>query len=102
MSRGLWFVAGTGAGVYAMVRARRVAEALTADGLRDRWNGLVVGARLFRDEVAQGRAEAEPDLRARLGLLPHGTPELAAPPAGATGTPTLTTTPAPLDEEGTT
>ena len=94
MSRGLWFLAGSGAGVYAMVRARRAAEVLSAEGLRDRWNGLVVGARMFRDEVAQGRAEAEPDLRARLGLVPHGTPELAAPTPGPT--------PTPLDEEGTT
>ena len=36
MSRALWFVAGTGAGVYAAVRAKRVAEALSVDGLRDR------------------------------------------------------------------
>ncbi|MEZ5191145.1 MAG: DUF6167 family protein [Nocardioides sp.] len=39
MRRGLWFVAGAGAGVYATACARRVAEAFTADGLRDRWQG---------------------------------------------------------------
>lgn len=66
MSRGLWFVAGAGAGVYAMVRGRRAAEALTADGLRDRAGALALGARMFRDEVAQGRAEAEDQLRQRL------------------------------------
>ena len=33
MRRGLWFMAGAGAGVYAMVRARRVKEAFTVDGL---------------------------------------------------------------------
>ena len=76
MSRGLWFVAGAGAGVYAMVRGRRAAEALTVDGLRDRVGAAVVGARMFRDEVAQGRADAETDLRERLGLVPHGRPEL--------------------------
>ena len=53
MRRGLWFAAGAGAGIYAMVRGRRAAEALTADGLRDRASALAVGARLFRDEVAQ-------------------------------------------------
>ncbi|WP_195849545.1 DUF6167 family protein [Nocardioides marmotae] len=102
MSRGLWFVAGAGAGVYAMVRGRRAAEALTADGLRDRWNGLTLGARLLRDEVAQGRADAEVDLRARLGLTPAGTPELAAP---RTSTRTASNTPDTTDaphEEGTT
>jgi hypothetical protein len=72
MSRGLWFVAGAGAGVYAMVRGRRAAEALTVDGLRDRWHGLAHGARLLREEVAQGQAEKETELRQRLGLVPHG------------------------------
>ncbi|MGH3361497.1 MAG: DUF6167 family protein [Nocardioides sp.] len=76
MGRGLWFVAGAGAGVYAMVRGRRAAEAFTADGLRDRLSGLEVGARLFRDEVAQGRAAKETELRERYGLMPHGRPEL--------------------------
>ena len=77
MRRGLWFVAGAGTGIYAMIRGRRAAEALTADGLRDRVGAAFVGARMFRDEVAQGRADAETDLRDRLGLLPHGIPELA-------------------------
>jgi len=77
MNRGLWFVAGAGAGIYTMIRARRAAEALTVDGLKDRLGAAAVGARMFRDEVAQGKAEAETDLRERLGLLPHGIPELA-------------------------
>ena len=76
MNRGLWFVAGAGAGIYGMIRARRAAEALTVDGMRDRVGAAVVGARMFRDEVAQGRADAESGLRERLGLVPHGTPEL--------------------------
>lgn len=82
MRRGLWFVAGAGAGMYAMVRARRVAEAFTADGLSDRWHALTLGARMFRDEVAQGQAEAETELRERFGLVPHGRPELAAASPG--------------------
>ncbi len=80
MNRGLWFVAGAGAAVYAMVRGRRVAEAFTVDGLQDRLNGLAVGARMFREEVAQGKAEAETELRERLSLTPHGRPELTAGP----------------------
>jgi hypothetical protein len=59
-----------------VVRGRRAAEALTADGLRDRVSGLAVGARMFRDEVAQGSAEKETELRSRYGLMPHGRPEL--------------------------
>lgn len=79
MSRSAWFLAGAGAGVYAMVRARRAAEAFTPDGLADRLAGLSVGARLFGDEVRAGMAEKETDLRERLGLTPHGTPELSEP-----------------------
>ncbi|MDP2774402.1 MAG: DUF6167 family protein [Nocardioides sp.] len=81
MSRGLWFVAGAGAGVYTMIRARRAAEALTVDGLKDRLGAAAVGARMLRDEVAQGKADAETDLRERLGLLPHDIPELENKPA---------------------
>ena len=76
MARSLWFVAGAGAGIYAMSRARKAAEALTADGLRDRLSGFGVGMRMFRDEVAAGQAEKETELRERMGLVPHGIPEL--------------------------
>lgn len=105
MRRGLWFVAGAGAGVYAMVRGRRAAEVLTADGLRDRLSGLETGARIFRDEVAQGRLEKETELRARYGLVPHGTPELTGGrhrAAGADPTPprAVPTGPTTDDEEG--
>ena len=65
MSRGLWFAAGAGAGLYAAIRGRRAAESLTPEGLRDRWQAIGLGARMLRDEVAQGKAEAEPRLRER-------------------------------------
>ncbi|MGB0098869.1 MAG: DUF6167 family protein [Nocardioides sp.] len=76
MRRGLWFAAGAGTAVYVMVRGRRAAEAFTVDGLQDRVGAAAVGMRLLRDEVAQGRAEKESELRERLGLVPHGAPEL--------------------------
>ena len=77
MRRGLWFAAGAGAGIYAMVRGRRAAEVLTADGLQDRLGALALGARMFRDEVAQGRADAETEVRARLGASsPEITPQI--------------------------
>ena len=69
MRRGFWFAAGAGAGVYAMVRGRRAAEVFTVDGLKDRLAGLEVGARLLRDEVAQGRVEKETELRERYGRV---------------------------------
>ncbi len=83
MSRVVWFAAGAGAGVYALVKARRVAEVLTPEGLADRLAGLSVGLRLFREEVAEGMAEKEDDLRERLALALPGSssrppiPELA-------------------------
>ena len=76
MNRGLWFVAGAGAGIYAVVRGRRVVEAFTVDGINDRLKGVTVGMRLFRDEVAQGKVEKETELRERFDLAPHGRPEL--------------------------
>lgn len=85
MSRPLWFVAGAGVGVYAAARARRAVEALTGDGLRDRARSLGLGARLFAEEVAQGRADREDELRERLGLSVRG--ELGA--AGRPGLDTL-------------
>lgn len=88
MARSLWFVAGAGAGAYAVTRARRAVEAVTADGLRDRLSGLGVGVRLFRDEMAAGQAEKETELRERMGLTPHGVPELTTrQPASTDGAP---------------
>jgi hypothetical protein len=77
----LWFLAGAGAGVYAVVKARRTAEAFTPDGLRDRMSGLSLGAHLFREEVRAGMEERETDLRRRLGLALDG--PLALPGADA-------------------
>ena len=78
MRRGLWFLAGAGAGVYGMVRGRRAAEAFTAEGLHDRMGALFLGARMLRDEVAQGAADRETELRERFTVVPHGRPELTS------------------------
>jgi hypothetical protein len=81
--RPLWFIAGAGAGVYVMVKARRAAEALTPDGLHDRVAGLQLGWQLFTDEVRTGMAEKETELRERLALTPDGPAVL--PPGSAAG-----------------
>jgi hypothetical protein len=73
MNRGIWFVAGTAVGAYAVTRARRAAEAFTYDGVHDRLSGLFVGARLFTAEVQAGAAEKEAELRERLELQPADT-----------------------------
>jgi hypothetical protein len=72
MSRSLWFVAGAGAGIYAITRARRAAEVFTPEGLADRLSGLSVGLRLFTDEVRAGAAEKENEVRHRVDLALHG------------------------------
>jgi hypothetical protein len=79
MNRAFWFAAGAGAGVYAMSKARRAAQTFTPDGFADRLAGLSVGLRLFGDEVRAGMAEAENDVRERLGVeLPGGAGRHAA------------------------
>jgi hypothetical protein len=85
--RGFWFVAGAGAGVYVVVKARRAAEAFTPDGLRDRVAGLGVGAHLFAEEVRAGMTERETELRERLGLALDGPRQLGSRPVPATGEP---------------
>jgi len=72
MRRGFWFVAGAGAGVYVVVKARRAAEVFTPEGLRDRVSGLAVGAQLFAEEVRSGMVEREAELRDRLGYVLDG------------------------------
>ena len=62
------FAAGAAAGVYATVRVRRLAEAFTPDGIRDRARAVGVGARMMRAEFSHGAAEAEAHLRERYDL----------------------------------
>lgn len=68
MNRGFWFVAGAGAGIYASVRVRRVAEAFTSDGISDRIAALQLGGRLLREDVSAAAVEKEAEIRVQLGL----------------------------------
>lgn len=85
MIRGpVWFAAGAAAGVYGVVKARRVIEAFTPDGMRDRIGAAVLGARMFAEEVAQGQADAEVRIRQHYrdleaGRRPAGPDQIAAP-----------------------
>lgn len=82
MSRGLWFVAGAGAGAYVVSRVRRVADSMTVEGLRARWQGLSHGARLLGEDIRTAQARRESELRDTLGLpTPSASGrELAGPP----------------------
>ena len=68
MNRGLWFLAGAGAGIYAVTKARRAAEAFTPEGVRDRLSGLTLGAHLLGEELRSEMTSKESELRERLGL----------------------------------
>jgi hypothetical protein len=58
----VWFVAGTAAGVYASVKARRAAYRLSVPGLADQVAALGVGLREMREEVRDGMEAKERDL----------------------------------------
>lgn len=81
---GVVFAAGAAAGVYGLVKVRRLAEAFTPDGMRDRVNAVVLGARMFADEVAQGQADAETHLRERYRALEAGSRSTMTAPAALT------------------
>lgn len=83
VGRGAVFAAGVGVGVYGMVKARRVQEALTPDGLRDRGRALGLGARMLRQELAQARTDKETELRDRMGLAGPRSTTAAIAPAGS-------------------
>lgn len=84
MSRGFWFLAGAGAGVYAVTKARRATEILTPEGWSDRLSALNLGAHLFTEEYRSARDAKDAELRERLALGTGTTPAVAAPPDGQT------------------
>lgn len=79
MSRAFWFVAGAATSAYALAKARRAAEAVTPEGLRDRMAGLSLGAQLLGEELRTEMTAKETELRERLGL--DTLPEIGAAPA---------------------
>ncbi|RLV55408.1 hypothetical protein D9V41_11675 [Aeromicrobium phragmitis] len=61
--RVLWFVAGTAAGVYASVKARRAAYRMSMPGLIDQASALGSGVRAFNAEMREGMQAKEYQLR---------------------------------------
>ncbi|MEQ6901227.1 DUF6167 family protein [Nocardioides sp. YIM 152588] len=102
MRRGVWFGAGVAAGVYGVVRARRIAEIFTIDGMRDRVGAVWVGARMFREELDQGRVDAEADLRERyrVAAAARGPAALAAAQEPDEGAPRTLERPTEAPERG--
>lgn len=81
MRRGFWFAAGAGVGIYASLRARRVAEAFTSDGISDRIAALQLGGRLLREDIATAAAAKEAELRDRIAAVELATSSQRALPA---------------------
>jgi hypothetical protein len=76
MGRALWFAAGTAAGLYASVKARRAAYRLSTPGVVDQVAALGVGLRAFNSDLRTGMQAREAQLVQRLdgelaAVLPH-------------------------------
>jgi len=70
-ARLVWFVAGSAAGAYSAVKARRAAYRLSAPGLVDQAAALGLGWRAFSAELRDGMSSRERDIVHRLtGDLP--------------------------------
>ncbi|MBO0843569.1 MAG: hypothetical protein J2O46_10310 [Nocardioides sp.] len=67
--------------MYAMIRGRQAAEVFTADGLRDRAQALGLGARIFVEELAQGRAEKEAEVREWIEASTSGPKQIGTGPS---------------------
>ncbi|MDX6232244.1 MAG: hypothetical protein QOH68_1228, partial [Nocardioidaceae bacterium] len=61
-SRVVWFVAGSAAGLYASVKARRAAYRLSTPGLVDQAAALGLGWRAFSSELRDGMETRERDI----------------------------------------
>ena len=65
-SRVVWFVAGSAAGLYASVKARRAAYRLSTPGLVDQAAALGLGWRAFSSELRDGMETRQRDIAREL------------------------------------
>ena len=68
MKRILWFIIGTAVGVYAVTRLKKRAQVLAPEGLQESAAKVAAAIRHFGDEVREGMAERETELRDALGI----------------------------------
>ena len=68
MKRIFWFVIGTLVGVYLVTRLKKRARTLAPDSLQASADKLASAIRHFGDEVREGMAEREAELRDALGI----------------------------------
>ncbi|MEV7396570.1 DUF6167 family protein [Aeromicrobium sp. NPDC092404] len=70
-SRVIWFAAGSAAGLYASVKARRAAYRLSTPGLVDQAAALGLGWRAFSSELRDGMETRQRDIARELSGTPH-------------------------------
>lgn len=69
-SRIVWFAAGSAAGLYASVKARRAAYRLSTPGLVDQAAALGLGWRAFSSELRDGMETRQRDIARELSGAP--------------------------------
>jgi hypothetical protein len=70
MRRLFWVAVGAAAGVYAVRKVQKTMHAYSPSGLADRATGAGASLRAFADEVRDGMAQREAELREALGMEP--------------------------------
>lgn len=70
MRRVFWVAVGAAAGVYAVRKVQKTLHAYSASGLADRATGIGGAVRAFADDVRDGMAQREAELREALGMPP--------------------------------
>ncbi|VXB40753.1 DUF6167 family protein [Aeromicrobium sp. 9AM] len=75
-SRVVWFAAGSAAGLYASVKARRAAYRLSTPGLVDQAAALGLGWRAFSSELRDGMETRQRDIARELSGTPDAHTDL--------------------------
>lgn len=90
MSRIVWFIAGSAAGVYTAAKARRAAYRLSAPGVVDQAAALGLGWRELSSEIRAGMLAREQQI---VRGLTAGTPPLLRLADASTDSPSIDPTP---------
>jgi len=68
VKRIFWLIIGIAVGVYAVTRLKKRAQILAPEGMQESAAKLAAAVRHFGDQVREGMAERETELRDALGI----------------------------------
>jgi hypothetical protein len=68
VKRIFWLIVGIAVGVYAVTRLKKRAKVLAPEGMQESAAKLAAAVRHFGDQVREGMAERETELRDALGI----------------------------------